>query len=358
MQGHFVDFVRVHARAGNGGHGCISFLRLKGQPHAGPDGGDGGRGGSVILEGDSDLVTLIDFKMRHHLHAENGANGGGKNCSGKSGKDIVARVPLGTVAVDADTGEELGEVTAEGQRLVVVKGGDGGLGNQHYATSTNKTPRKALDGWPGEERNIILELKVIADVGLVGLPNAGKSTLLRAMTDANPKIASYPFTTVAPNLGVFLSDDFKRRVTLADIPGLIEGAHTGAGLGHRFLRHIERTRVIVHLVAPDGGQTDDGSPVLADANPESLVYAFELVRNELEDYSPELLRKPYIVCLNKTDLMTPSDVDDAVKAFHKASGYTPLPVSADTGEGLDELKRRIESLVFAGEDNDTGGDGQ
>lgn len=343
---HFVDMVRLHVKAGDGGHGCISFLRLKGQPHGGPDGGDGGRGGSIILEADRELVTLIDLKTRPHIAAARGGHGQGKNCSGRSGKDIVIRVPLGTVAVDADSGEELGDLTEHGQRLVVARGGDGGRGNQHFATATNKTPRKADDGWPGQERNLLLELKVIADVGVVGLPNAGKSTLLAAMTEAHPKIAPYPFTTVSPNLGVFLASDFQRRVTMADIPGLIEGAHTGVGLGHRFLRHIERTRAIVHLVAPEAGQMEDGEWQLTNDDPEALLYSYELVRHELETYSRRLLQKPVIVCLNKSDLLGAEAIHTICEAFRERHRIDILPISAEKKQGLDELQQRIERLVF------------
>lgn len=346
MSGHFVDQVRVHVKAGDGGHGCIAFLRLKGQPHAGPAGGDGGRGGSVVLEADRDLVTLIDLKTRPHIIAKRGDNGGGKNCSGRSGEDATIKVPLGTVAVDAETEEEIGDLTEHGQRLVVARGGDGGRGNQHFATPTNRAPRKAEDGWPGEERNLILELKIIADVGLVGLPNAGKSTTLAALTDARPRIAPYPFTTISPNLGVFVASDLQRRITLADIPGLIEGAHTGTGLGDRFLRHIERTRALVHLVAPEAGEDEDGKPTLADASPETLLYAYELVRSELAQYSEALLRKPRIVCLNKADLLSGEERAEAVAAFEEKHGIAPLFLSARDGEGLEALRVRIEELVF------------
>jgi len=342
---HFVDMVRVHVRAGAGGSGCMSFMRSKGQPWGGPDGGDGGRGGSIILEADALMATLIDLKTRPHLMADRGAHGQGKNCSGRGGKDIVVRVPRGTVAVDADTGEELGDLTVAGERLVVAKGGDGGRGNQHFATPTNKAPRKYEPGWPGEERNLVLELKVIADAGLVGLPNAGKSTLLAALTEAHPRIAPYPFTTLSPNLGVFLASDFERRITLADIPGLIEGAHKGQGLGHRFLRHIERTRVIVHLVAPEAGEDEHGQLTTADPDPEALVYAWRLVRSELEHYSVELARKPSIVCLNKTDLLTDEEVERARTEFNRLTGVEPLLISARDGAGLDELRRRIEVLT-------------
>ena len=344
--GHFVDQVQIHVNAGDGGHGCISFLRLKGIPFGGPDGGDGGRGGSIILEADPDMLTLIDFKSRHHVRAPAGGNGGGKNCSGRSGADVVLKVPLGTVAVDAGTGEELGDLTQPGQLLVVAKGGDGGNGNQHYATATNKAPRKAQDGWPGEERNLILELKVIADAGLVGLPNAGKSTLLAAMTHAHPKIAPYPFTTIHPNLGVFVATDFQRRVTLADIPGLIEGAHKGQGLGHRFLRHIERTRALVHLVAPESGTDEDGNLTIADARPETLLYAYDLVRSELESYSQKLILKPAIVCLNKVDLLTGEEVEAIVEVFRKERGIELLLISAEQKSGVIELQRQIEEVVL------------
>lgn len=347
-----MDQVRLHAKAGDGGHGCISFLRLKGQPFAGPDGGDGGRGGSVILEADREMMTLIDLNTKHHLIAKRGQHGSGKNCSGRSGQDIVVKVPLGTIAVDADTQEELGDLTEHGQQLVVARGGDGGRGNQHFATPTNKTPRKADDGWPGEERNLILELKIIADAGLVGLPNAGKSTLLAALTEATPKIAAYPFTTLHPNLGVFLAADLSRRVTLADIPGLIEGAHEGAGLGHRFLRHIERTRVLVHLVAPEAGEDEQGEITLADAAPEDLLYAYDLVRNELEVYSDTLLKKPSIVCLSKVDLLTVDEVNEIVEAFRHAHGIDVLPISAISGGGLDVLRTRIEKMLLETESED------
>ncbi|MCB2155645.1 GTPase ObgE [bacterium] len=344
--GHFVDQVQIHVKAGDGGHGCISFLRMKGQPFGGPDGGDGGRGGSVILEAEPEMLTLIDFKSRHHVKAPRGANGGGKNCSGRSGSDVVLKVPLGTVAIDADTHEELGDLTQPGQQLVIAKGGDGGNGNQHYATPTNKAPRKAQDGFPGVERNVVLELKVIADAGLVGLPNAGKSTLLAAMTHAHPKIAPYPFTTIHPNLGVFVASDFQRRITLADIPGLIEGAHTGQGLGHRFLRHIERTRALVHLVAPEAGTDDDGTITLADAHPETLLYAYDLVRSELESYSSKLLLKPVIVCLNKVDLMSEEEVAAIVDAFRTERDIEVHLLSAQDKSGVVELQRKIEELVL------------
>ncbi len=341
---HFVDYVRIHAKAGDGGQGAIAFLREKHNAFGGPCGGDGGRGGSIWLEADEEMTTLLDFRQRPSWVARRGQHGLGKNMSGRSGKDIVLKVPLGTTVVDLDTGEEIGDLTRHGQRLRAARGGDGGRGNQHFATPTNKAPRKAEAGWPGEERRLALELKVIADAGFVGLPNAGKSTLLAAMTAAHPKIASYPFTTISPNLGVFMSSDYKRRLTLADIPGLIEGAHHGAGLGDRFLRHIERTRVLVHLVAPEGGETQEGELTEADADPEVLLYSYHLVEDELRQYSTALLEKPRVVCLTKTDLLAEDEVSAAVEAF-RAEGVELVPVSARRPEDVEEIKRRIEDLV-------------
>lgn len=343
---HFVDYVKIYVKAGDGGQGCIAFLQEAGRPFGGPAGGDGGHGGHVYLEAAENMMTLLDFKMHPRWEATRGAHGLGKNCSGRSGKDVVLKVPLGTTVTDAATGEEIGDLKHPGDRLMVARGGDGGRGNQHFATSTNKTPRKAEAGWPGQERRLILELKLIADAGLVGLPNAGKSTLLASLTAAHPKIAPYPFTTLSPNLGVFMTADFQRRVTVADIPGLIEGAHRGAGLGDRFLRHIERTKVLVHLVGPDAGTTAEGELTQADTNPETLLYAYHLVEEELAQYSEKLRAKPRIVCLTKTDLMLPEEVEAAVTAFAE-KGIRLLTVSAQEKEGLEALKLEIEKLVWA-----------
>lgn len=343
---HFVDYVRLTVKAGDGGDGCVAFLREKYVPHGGPAGGDGGRGGSVYLQADSDLATLLDLKMRPHWVAGRGGHGEGKNRSGRGAKDITLNVPLGTTVIDEETGEELGDLTYPGQRLLVAAGGKGGLGNQHFANPTNKAPRKWTAGKPGEERRLILELKVIADGGLVGLPNAGKSTLLGAMTSASPRIGSYPFTTLSPNLGVFVASDYQQRITLADIPGLIEGAHTGAGLGDRFLRHIERTKILVHLVAPEAGETAEGELTVADADPETLLYAYDLVEDELRQYSQRLLIKPRVVCLSKIDLLKPEEVDAIVAAFRER-GVKLLPISATTRQGLDVLQQRIEEVVLA-----------
>lgn len=269
----------------------------------------------------------------------------GKNMTGRSGEDIVLKVPLGTTVTDEQTGEELGDLTEPGQRMRIARGGDGGRGNQHFATPTNKAPRKAEAGWPGEERHLALELKIIADAGFVGLPNAGKSTLLAAMTSAHPKIAPYPFTTLAPNLGVYMASDCQTRITLADIPGLIEGAHSGQGLGDRFLRHIERTKVLVHLVAPEGGESPDGEPVAVDSDPESLLYAHDLVAEELRQYSAALLRKPKIVCLNKVDLLSEEERAAIAGAF-RGRGIEPHFLSGASGAGVDDLKAMIERQVL------------
>ncbi|CAN5483245.1 GTPase ObgE [soil metagenome] len=343
---NFVDYVRVHVKAGDGGQGCISFLREKGKPFGGPSGGDGGRGGSIWLEADEEMTTLLDFKMRPSWVANRGQHGMGKQCSGKSGEDLTLKVPLGTAVIDQKTLETIGDLTKHGERLMIARGGDGGRGNQHFHTATNKAPRKAEAGWPGDEKHLALELKVIADAGLVGLPNAGKSTMLSRITSANPKIAPYPFTTLSPNLGVFLAADFETRITVADIPGLIEGAHTGAGLGDRFLRHIERTKVLVHLIAPEAGETTEGVLTIADIDPEALLYAYDLVEAELTQYSELLRHKPRIVCLTKIDLMTDEELQIAVDAF-RGRNIDVLAVSSHDGRNVEELKTRVEKLVLA-----------
>ncbi|MDX2177008.1 MAG: GTPase ObgE [Candidatus Sumerlaeia bacterium] len=346
-QGAFVDYVKINVEAGDGGQGCIAFLRDKLTAFGGPAGGDGGRGGSIFLEGQRELTTLLDFKGRPFWRARRGAHGEGKNCSGQAGEDIVLPAPLGTVVTDADTGEVVGEVLETGQRLLIAKGGDGGRGNQHFANATNKAPRKAEAGWPGDKRTLILELKVIADAGLIGLPNAGKSTLLAALTRATPKIAAYPFTTLTPNLGVFLASDLQRQITLADIPGLIEGAHDGLGLGHRFLRHIERTKVLVHLVAPEAGEGEDGQWVLNDCRPDTLLYAWKLIEAELAEYSPDLPKRPRLAVLSKIDLMSGEERDEVLAAFRAELGVELLPISAQTGEGLDALRLAVEREALA-----------
>ena len=321
----FVDYLRMHVKAGDGGHGCIAFHREKFVPRGGPDGGDGGRGGTIYFEVDPHLGTLYDLKQHPSIVAKRGGNGGGNQCSGAAADDIIIRVPIGTVVSDQE-GNQLADLTEPGQLWVAAQGGRGGQGNQHFATSKNKTPRYAQDGETGEERTLILDLKLIADVGLVGLPNAGKSTLLSKLTAATPKIASYPFTTLSPNLGV-LEFDTVSRLTLADIPGLIEGASKGAGLGDRFLRHIERTRVLAHLVGDEEGLFD----------PDDMLYKYDLVCQELAAYSDRLASKKQIVLISKIDLADPEDIQKTVDAF-AARGITAHPMSSMNGLGLDEVR--------------------
>ena len=286
----FVDEAIITVDAGNGGHGCLSFRREKFIPFGGPDGGDGGDGGSIFLEADKGLNTLVDFRYRRHYKAENGQCGMGSNCSGKKGEDLVIHVPVGTLAYDIDTGELLGDIKNEGDRLLIAQGGFHGLGNTRYKSSINRAPRQTSQGSPGESRRLRLELRVLADVGLLGLPNAGKSTLIRAVSSAKPKVADYPFTTLHPGLGVVSVASHKSFV-MADIPGLIEGASTGAGLGHRFLKHLSRTCILLHVidVAPL-----DGSDPLESAR---------VIINELAAYNPDLLNKPRWLVFNKVDMI-------------------------------------------------------
>jgi len=299
----FVDRVVIEVRGGVGGSGAEAFRRETFVPRGGPSGGDGGKGGDVVLEVDSNLDTLLDFSFQKHYHAPRGEHGQGKDRTGRSGDDMVLRVPPGTVVTDADTEELLGELLTEGERLIVARGGRGGRGNAHFPTSTNQAPRRWEPGEEGEARRVQLELKLIADVGLVGQPNAGKSTLLSAVSAARPKVADYPFTTLTPNLGVVQLPGY-RSFVVADIPGIIEGAHEGKGLGHQFLRHIERTRTLALLIPVDA---------------EDPQAEYEALRGELEAYSPELVRTPHCVVLTKTDLL----------------GSAPLPqISAPTAFGV------------------------
>ena len=283
----FVDRVKIYVKAGDGGPGCVSFRREKYVPRGGPDGGDGGDGGDVILLADPQLLTLYDFYHQVHFRAENGRPGQGKKMKGRDGEDLILRVPVGTVVMDAETGEVLGDLTEPYQTLIVARGGKGGRGNAHFATPTRQAPRFAEPGKPGEERWLILELKLIADVGLVGLPNAGKSTLLSRISAARPKIADYPFTTLEPNLGVVKLPDGETFV-VADLPGLIEGAHKGVGLGHEFLRHVERTRVLLFVLSVDR---------------EDLYADYQVLKKELKLYNPALLQKDYLIAINKIDLL-------------------------------------------------------
>jgi GTP-binding protein len=317
----FIDQVNIHIKSGKGGDGMVHFRREKFVPLGGPDGGDGGKGGDAIIEVKATLNTLSAFRQNEKFAAEPGKNGGGSQMTGRGGKDLVIHVPPGTVVYDAETGALLGDLTEPGQRLLVCKGGRGGLGNQHYATSRNQAPRTAERGEPHEEKLLRLELKLIADIGIIGLPNAGKSTLLTALTNAKPKIGDYPFTTLEPNLGVAKIDE-DVTVVLADIPGLIEGAAEGAGLGHDFLRHIQRTRVLIHMI--DGLSEDP----LAD---------FSQINNELSLFDPKLGTKPQIVALNKLDQPDAQERLKKVKAGFKKKKVELLEISAMTRSGTREL---------------------
>jgi GTP-binding protein len=320
----FLDRARLLVEGGAGGRGVISFRREAHVPRGGPDGGDGGRGGSVILRVDSGMTTLSDFRFRKTLEAQSGGDGGGKNKSGKAGSDLVVRVPEGTIVVDRATGERVADLMTPDEEIVVARGGQGGKGNARFVSSTRRVPRIAEDGSPGESHELDLELKLIADVGLVGLPNAGKSSLLAALTRATPKIAAYPFTTLTPNLGVARLED--RELVIADIPGLIEGAHTGVGLGEEFLRHIERTRLIVHVVD------------LALADP---IADIAVVDVELSAYGRGLMERPRLFALNKLDLF---EARERAAAIAKTLGPDALAVSAVTGEHVPELLKRIFAM--------------
>ncbi len=314
----FVDYAVINVYAGTGGSGAEAWRREAGVPRGGPAGGDGGKGGDVILRADRQLSTLLDYRYQQHYRAERGQHGMGKNRTGRDGADLVLRVPLGTVVKDADTGELLGELVEDGEELIVAKGGRGGRGNAAFATATRQAPTYWEPGAEGEERRVALELKLIADVGLVGQPNAGKSTLLASISAARPKIADYPFTTLEPNLGVVQLPG-SRTFVVADIPGIIEGAHEGRGLGLRFLRHIERTRTLAYLIPVD-------SP--------DVQAEYELLREELRSYSPELAEKPHCVVLSKTDVLGP---DDSPPTIDAPDAWGVYAISAVSRKGLGEL---------------------
>ena len=320
----FLDQVKIHLRAGDGGDGAASFRHEAHVPRGGPDGGDGGRGGSIHFRVDPGETELRDYRQHRHFKAESGGRGSGSRKHGKAGSDLTLVVPPGTAVRDDASGELLADLVSIEQVAMVARGGRGGLGNVHFATSTHQTPKHAQKGEPGEERWVRLELRLIADVGLVGLPNAGKSTLLAALTAARPKIADYPFTTLEPNLGVLdLGDEDERRPTIADVPGLIEGASLGAGLGHAFLRHVERTRILVHVV--------DG----ADRDPE---WAHSVIRDELEAHDPTLLEKPMIVAFNKIDRPSAEAAWPAFRDARRKDGLLCVAISAATGTGIPELR--------------------
>ena len=332
----FADHAKIKIESGRGGHGYIGFFRARYVPNGGPNGGDGGNGGNVVFVAAEGLSTLMDFRHRRSFKAEDGANGGTNNCTGKGGKDLVISVPVGTIIRDSKTNRVIADLTKNGDRRVLAKGGRGGRGNQHFATPTRQAPKFAEDGKPGKALEIILELKLIADAGIIGFPNAGKSTLLSMVTNAKPKIAGYQFTTLSPNLGVVRSNwgaDF----VLADIPGLIEGASEGIGLGYDFLRHIERTKVLIHLV--------DAAGLESDKTPEEAVLA---INNELAAYNPELLRRPQVIGANKMDLISPEEADSRLKNLYKLAeekGWPLFLISAATNAGLTELMKAVSEIL-------------
>lgn len=335
----FVDEATIKVHAGNGGRGIVSFRREKFIPYGGPDGGDGGAGGSVCLVARQGLNTLADFRYQRTFKGENGQPGGSADCSGRAGGDLEVAVPVGTVVYDVDTEETLGDLTRDGERLLVARGGRGGLGNQHFKSSTNRTPRRATPGFPGERRELRLELKLLADVGLLGLPNAGKSTLISVVSAARPRIADYPFTTLHPNLGVVYVGEHKSFV-MADIPGLIEGAAEGAGLGIRFLKHLQRTRLLLHLV--------DIAPLHPEADP---VKDARAIAAELKKFSPELAGRERWLVLNKIDLLPPAEAEQACKAIVRRLRWKGpvFRISGVTRQGTQELcqavMRRLEELA-------------
>ena len=324
----FLDQQKIFIKSGDGGAGCVGFRREKYVEFGGPDGGDGGRGGDVIAECVANLNTLIDFRFQQHYKAPSGNQGMGKNRSGKNGTEKILLVPVGTQIFDDENNQIIADLTEPGQKIVLAKGGDGGFGNAHYKSSTNQAPRKAGPGWPGQEKWLWLRLKLIADAGLIGLPNAGKSTFLNAVTRARPKIADYPFTTLHPNLGVGSVDD--EELLIADIPGLIEGAHKGAGLGDRFLGHIERCSVLLHLV--DGSDNDPA------AN-------YRTVRRELDAYGGGLSSKTELIALSKCDALNDQSIETARSLLEKETGIPPLIISAVSGVGLTKVLRLLVSKV-------------
>jgi len=337
----FVDEAKISVKAGDGGNGCVAFRREKYVPRGGPSGGDGGRGGSIFLEANPNDNTLLRYRYNREFKADRGRHGEGSNCTGVSGDDTILKVPVGTLVFDATGNVLLADLKWPGQRLLVAQGGRGGRGNQHFAKPWHQAPREKEEGEPGEERNLRLELKLLADVGLVGFPNAGKSTLISVISAARPKIANYPFTTLEPNLGVVNADggtgghgtELGRTFVVADLPGLIEGASQGAGLGIRFLRHVERTRLLVHLI--DTGDTAEMDP----------VKAFEIIKGELGAFSDKLLDKPMIVVATKLDATTDLTKLEELKKFCKKKGLEFHTISAATGDGVKELVRGIADAL-------------
>ncbi len=335
----FIDEAKIFLKAGNGGNGCISFRREAHEPHGGPDGGDGGRGGSIVFRANPQLSTLADFRYRREFKAERGEHGRGKDQYGKSGNDVIIQVPVGTIIKDEESDEVLVDLSNPGEEFVAVKGGRGGRGNIHFKSSTNRAPRRADPGEAGEERHVTLELKLLADVSLIGKPNAGKSTLLSVITHARPKIADYPFTTLTPVLGVVEGVQIPGKgwkelpsFTVADIPGLIEGAHAGAGLGHQFLKHIERTRVFLHLI--------DASDETQD-----VLEAYEEIRKELKAYNPAFMKRPEWILLSKIEIAQDKKLLQKIKKTFEKKKKKVFLVSSATGEGLKDLVQELAEFL-------------
>jgi GTP-binding protein len=337
----FVDEAKILVKAGDGGNGCVAFRREKYVPRGGPSGGDGGHGGSIYLEANPNDNTLLRYRYNREFKADRGRHGEGSNCTGHSGGNMILQVPVGTLAYDEKTGETIADLAEPGQRVLIAQGGRGGRGNQNFAKPWHQAPREHEDGFPGEERHLRLELKLLADVGLVGFPNAGKSTLISVISAARPKIADYPFTTLEPNLGVVNADggtgghgtELGRTFVVADLPGLIEGAHLGAGLGIRFLRHVERTRLTVHLIDTSDSNVDDP------------VHSFQVINGELEAFSPSLVEKPMIVVATKLDATTDHTRLDELRDFCKQGNLEFHSISAVTGDGVKDLVRSIADAL-------------
>ena len=329
----FVDEVKIYARSGDGGAGCVSFRREKFLPFGGPDGGDGGKGGHVIIEAILGISTLLDLKQRPHQKAERGSHGMGKDRHGAAGEDLVIKLPVGTVVKDAETGEILADLSVAGDRIILLKGGRGGQGNARFKTSTNRVPRFSQPGEEGEERWLRLELKLLADVGLLGFPSVGKSSLITKISAARPKIADYPFTTLVPNLGVVEYKNY-RSFVVADIPGIIEGAHEGAGLGHRFLRHVERTRILLHILDPC--RTHDSDP----------IKDYETLNNELARFDEEMAGRPQIVVVNKIDLPDVQALLPLMLPYFAERNVPVFPISAVTGEGIPQLLDEVAGYIW------------
>lgn len=328
----FADRAKIYVRSGKGGDGHVSFRREKYVANGGPDGGDGGNGGNVIVEVDDGMNMLTNYRHVRKYCAKDGENGGKRNCHGKNGDDIILKVPAGTVFKDAESGKIIADMSGDNRRIVLLSGGRGGNGNQHYATAKMQAPKYAQPGQPAQELDVCLELKVIADVGLIGFPNAGKSTLISAVSNAKPEIANYPFTTLSPHLGVVELEGAKGFV-MADIPGLIEGASEGVGLGHDFLRHVERTKVMIHVV--DAAGTDGRDP----------IDDIRIINNELKKYDEELAKRPQIIAANKTDVLEDTSIIDKIKKTYEKKGYEVISISAATGKGVKELMYAVRKLL-------------